>query len=191
MSYGPSDVIQFKEISTGGNEAGNGGDGYNKGNLDNKQYADFSPTNKAYGSHVDVTTGDKVHQKADWDAGDANGGKAKVLIDGLSKGYDSAYGKANANGGQSSSNGSQNSDSGHNQSKVSADTTAYQTNYAKIDQSAHLIAGNGGDGGNGNSAKGGDVSFALVHYNPETDLKYLEVKEVPKYVDHYPADVAH
>ena len=95
MLYGASDVIAFKDLNTGGNSAGNGGDGYNLGNLNNHQTATFDPSNKAYGSDVDVKAGDYVHQDADWQAGDANGGKA--------------YGKfadLSADGGQSSSNGS-------------------------------------------------------------------------------------
>ena len=49
MSKGsfPSDAIRFKGISTGDNSAGNGGDGYNSGNISNKPSIDFNPTNKA------------------------------------------------------------------------------------------------------------------------------------------------
>jgi len=72
-----SDVIAFKEIDTGGQKVGNGGDGHNSGDLYNSNTATFSPSNKAYGADVDVKTGDYVHQKADWDAGDAKGGIAK------------------------------------------------------------------------------------------------------------------
>src|SRR5215213_2567536 len=50
MSFGASDVIQFKDLNTGGNSAGNGGSGYNKGDLTSTQSANFSPYNKAYGS---------------------------------------------------------------------------------------------------------------------------------------------
>jgi len=173
MSFGASDVIQFKDLNTGGNSAGNGGDGYNKGTLTSSQSANFSPYNKAYGSHVDVDTGDHVKQKAYWDAGDANGGKA------IAK-----KGKASADGGKTSSDGSQSSDSGENVSKVYADTTAHQTNWAKFDQTANLIAGNGGDGGNGNLAKGGDVSFALVH----DEVNYTELKGLPIHAYDFSAD---
>ena len=211
MSYGPSDVIEFKDLNTGGNAAGNGGNGYNHGNLENSQTAKFSPHNKAVGAEVDVKNGDDVKQKASSDGGDANGGKAKVYqelakakeyqhdkkeghekeVD-IKKAYD-LHGKASADGGQTTTKTLQSSESGHNQSKVSADTTAYQTNSAKIDQYANLIAGNGGDGGSHNTAKGGDVAFALVHSNPSTDLKYTEIKytvlkEVPHHSDHYSAD---
>lgn len=212
MSYGPSDVIEFKDLNTGGNSAGNGGNGKNHGNLESSQTAKFSPHNKAVGADVDVKNGDDVKQKASSDGGDANGGKAKVYQelakakdyhhDGKGKGHEKEvevkkaydlHGKASADGGKTFSNTSQSSESGHNQSKVSADTTAYQTNSAKFDQSANLIAGNGGDGGNHNTAKGGDVAFALVHSNPSTDLKYTELKytvlkEVDHKPDHYSAD---
>ena len=46
-----SDVITF-DINTGGNSAGNGGDGYNKGTLTNVQNASFEPSNKADGGGV-------------------------------------------------------------------------------------------------------------------------------------------
>jgi hypothetical protein len=68
----PSDTISFKSISTGGNSAGDGGNGVNKGNITDNAHLDFSPTNKAYGSDVSVNTGDHVSQKAYWDAGNAN-----------------------------------------------------------------------------------------------------------------------
>jgi len=68
----PSDSIAFKTISTGGNSAGNGGDGYNSGNITNKPSIDFQPYNKADGAEVHVNTGDQVHQKAYWDAGGAD-----------------------------------------------------------------------------------------------------------------------
>jgi len=67
----PSDTIALK-ISTGGNSAANGGSGHNSGNISSTPTISFDPSNKAYGSDVHVTTGDKVSQKADWDAGGAN-----------------------------------------------------------------------------------------------------------------------
>ena len=42
---------------------------------------------------------------------------------------------------------------------------AYQTNVVYLDQSATQIAGVGGDGGNGNTASGGNVgAFGSVHW---------------------------
>ncbi|WP_406855502.1 hypothetical protein ABEG18_23690 [Alsobacter sp. KACC 23698] len=142
-----SDVIAFKSISTGGNSAGNGGDGYNKGDLSNTQTASFDPVNKAYGADVTVKTGDHVSQKAGWDAGGAK-------VHGSGKDHASA---------DATSNGSQKSSSGHDTSKVTANTDATQENWVKFDQSSVQKAGIGGDGGDHNYAGGGDVSFALVH----------------------------
>jgi hypothetical protein len=140
----PSDTITFKDVSTGGNSAGNGGDGINTGNINNSPSINFNPYNKAEGADVHVNTGDKVYQKADWDAG---GASAKA--DWFSKAY----------GGTAKSNGDQSSDSGHDTSKVSADTTAYQTNFLAADMSQHVAAGIGGNGGNDNYAKGGEVEI--------------------------------
>ncbi len=139
----PSDTIALK-ISTGHNSAGNGGDGYNYGNITNKASSDFNPTNKAYGADVKVNTGDHVEQKAYWDAGGAN---AKA------EDYSKAY------GGTAKSNGDQSNDSGYDTSKVHADTTAYQTNWLAADQSQSVAAGIGGNGGSENYAVGGNVDI--------------------------------
>jgi hypothetical protein len=146
----PSDTIAFKEISTGGNNAGNGGDGYNSGSISNSPSIDFHPYNKAEGADVHVNTGDQVHQKADWEAGGANA---------------SADWFAKAHGGTATSNGSQNSQSGHDTSNVDASTTAYQTNFLAADMSQSVAAGIGGNGGNGNTAKGGDVDLKIESAN--------------------------
>ena len=140
----PSDTISLKEISTGGNSAGNGGDGYFSGKISNSPSIDFNPYNKAEGADVHVSTGDQVHQKAYWDAGGAN-----AQADWFAK----------AHGGTANSNGDQSSWSGHDTSTVSADTTAYQSNFLAADMSQHAAAGIGGNGGNDNYAKGGDVHF--------------------------------
>jgi hypothetical protein len=133
-----SDTIQFKSISTGGQDVGNGGDGTFKGAVINKPTLNFDPTNKAYGSDVSVTTGDSVSQKASWDA-DAIAKKAHEAT--------------------ADSNGNQKSYSGYDTSKVYANTTADQTNHVWADQSQQVMAGIGGDGGNGNAAMGGEVDF--------------------------------
>jgi hypothetical protein len=139
----PSDTISFK-ASTGGNEAGNGGDGYNSGTIVNNPTLKFDPTNKAEGADVNVKNGDHVSQKAYWDAGGANAKAEK-------------YSKAE--GGKAYSNGDQESDSGHNKSDVDANTKAYQDNWLAADQSQTVMAGVGGDGGNYNKAEGGDIHF--------------------------------
>jgi hypothetical protein len=140
----PSDTISFKDVDTGHNSAGNGGDGINKGDISSSPTLIFAPTNKAEGADVHVKTGDQVHQKADWDAGGANAKTEK-------------YSKAE--GGKATSNGDQESDSGHNKSDVDANTTAYQENYVKADMSQNVLAGIGGEGGDHNKAEGGDVDF--------------------------------
>ena len=139
-----SDSIDLKSINTGGQSVGNGGEGTFKGAIINKPTLDFDPTNKAVGSSVDVNTGDHVKQTADWDAGGANA---------------TASMHAKATGGDADSNGSQKSYSGHDTSKVYANTDATQINKLWVDQHQEVVAGIGGNGGNGNGAIGGEVDF--------------------------------
>jgi hypothetical protein len=138
----PSDTISLKDVYTGGNSAGNGGDGVNTGDISSKPSIEFNPYNKAEGADVHVNTGDQVHQKAYWDAGGANAKTEK-------------YSKAE--GGKAASNGDQESESGHNKSDVDANTSAYQKNDLKVDMSQNVWAGIGGEGGDHNKAEGGDV----------------------------------
>jgi hypothetical protein len=143
----PSDSIAFKAISTGGNNAGNGGYGYNSGNITNSPTLKFQPYNKAEGSDVSVNTGDQVHQKAYWDAGGANANASWF---------------SKADGGSAQSNGDQKNYSGYDTSNVNADTNAYQSNWLAVDMSQNVAAGNGGYGGDNNKAEGGKVDFASV-----------------------------
>jgi len=138
----PSDTISLKDVYTGGNSAGNGGDGVNTGDISSKPSIEFNPYNKAEGADVHVNTGDKVHQDADWDAGGANAKAEK---------------HSKAEGGKAYSNGDQESESGHNKSNVDANTSAYQKNDLKVDMSQNVWAGIGGEGGDHNKAEGGDV----------------------------------
>jgi hypothetical protein len=140
----PSDTIALKSISTGGNSAGNGGDGHNSGDITNSPNINFNPYNYADGASVHVNTGDQVHQTADWQAGGANA---------------TAQAFALAHGGTANSNGDQSNWSGHDTSNVSADTTAYQSNFLAADQHQSAAAGIGGNGGDGNAALGGNVQF--------------------------------
>jgi hypothetical protein len=55
-----SDSIEIK-LTGGDAYAGNGGNGYNKGDITNVATLNINPYNKADGS-VDYNTGDKVHQ---------------------------------------------------------------------------------------------------------------------------------
>ncbi|MDH2406589.1 hypothetical protein QCM77_43065 [Bradyrhizobium sp. SSUT18] len=141
-----SDSIEFKSISTGGQNVGNGGDGTFTGAIISKPTLNFDPTNKAVGADVHVNTGDHVKQTADWDAGGANA-KASWF--------------SKAHGGDAESNGSQKSYSGYDTSKVYANTDATQINKVSVDQHQEVVAGIGGHGGDGNAALGGEVSFHL------------------------------
>jgi hypothetical protein len=139
-----SDSIEFKSIGTGNQSVGNGGDGSFSGKIVNQPTISFDPSNKAIGSSVDANTGDHVSQKADWEAGGANA---------------TASWFAKAHGGTATSNGNQSSDSGHDTSTVHANTTATQSNSLMADMHQEVLAGIGGNGGDGNAALGGDVNF--------------------------------
>ena len=145
----PSDTIHFDKITTGNANAGNGGNGTNNGAITDNAKLYFDPYNEAYGSTVNVNTGDHVHQHASWDAGGANAtvGDPPWQI------------TATAN-----SNGSQSSWSGHDTSDVYANTKAYQTNDLWLDQSQQVNAGDGGGGGGYNAAESGSVEVALLHF---------------------------
>jgi hypothetical protein len=142
-----SDSIEFKSIDTGGNSAGNGGDGSFEGAIINTPTLKYEPYNKAEGSDVKVNTGDHVNQKAEWDAGGATAKSWKA--------------KGNEAEAEAKSNGDQESKSGHNKSDVDANTKAYQSNELKVDMHQEVAAGIGGDGGNDNIAMGGEVSFSF------------------------------
>ncbi len=162
----PSDSIALKEISTGGQYAGNGGSGYNSGDIISKPSISFDPYNKASGADVHVNTGDQVHQKAYWEAGDAN-----AKADWYSK----------AHGGTANSNGDQSSYSGHDTSKVYADTTAYQTNFLAADMHQSVAAGIGGSGGSGNKAEGGDV-------HTKATIESANLNDVLNHSEHFHVD---
>lgn len=131
-----SDSIHFNSIDTGGNSAGNGGAGNFSGYVINTPTLTFDPSNTANGASVTVNTGDHVHQTASWEA--------------------NAHDKAHA-----SSNGDQSSTSGYDTSNVHANTTANQTNSVMADMHQEVMAGIGGNGGNGNAALGGNVDISF------------------------------
>ena len=159
----PSDTITIKDVSTGGNSAGNGGDGVNTGNISNSPSIKFETYNKAEGADVHVNTGDKVYQKAYWDAGGANAEAEKF---------------AKAYGGEAESNGDQKSYSGHDTSNVDASTTASQTNILYANMSQNVWAGIGGDGGNNNMAKGGEVDI-------KASIESANLSDVLNHSDHF------
>ena len=59
-----SDSIKIK-FTAGDANAGNGGDGYNDGNITNTPTMTLNPFNKVEGGDVHTNTGDKVDQDAD------------------------------------------------------------------------------------------------------------------------------
>jgi len=139
-----SDSIVIK-LSGGDASAGNGGNGYNYGDITNKPTLTIDTYNKAEGADVHNNTGDKVYQKANWDA------------DAEAKDHSKAYAK---------SYGDQESDhKGDNTGgDVYANTTATQTSTVMADQSIHVWAGVGGDGGDNAKADGGDVNIDFGHF---------------------------
>jgi hypothetical protein len=173
------------EIQSGGNQAGNGGDGYAYGGLVYASFALYDPINIAvagYYSSANATQTNNVHldQSSSQMAGVgghggsgnvAMGGNGSILFSGLGGGSD-----AIATGG----NGAGNGGSGHfSGSLVDVSVAIYapiniaiagphstaeadQINNVHLDQSAIQIAGIGGDGGHGNVALGGDIAMHLL-----------------------------
>jgi hypothetical protein len=89
-----SDVIAFKDvqIDTGGQKAGNGGDGYYSGGISNAPKIDFQPYNMAYSADPTVKTGDHVEQTAGNHSDQSS-----------SSGYDSSTGNADTSATQTNS----------------------------------------------------------------------------------------
>jgi hypothetical protein len=192
MSY-PSDGISIHEISTGGQNAGNGGEGYNEGDVYNNPNINFNPSNFAIGASVESSAGSEVSQTATWDAGGATGtggtafagfgigglaiggegegggttgsgtGGAATGANGLGGGATGGLGAASA-----TSSGNAGLSVGADTSAVTANTTATQTNFLSADMHQTVLAGNGGNGGSGNYAHGGDVRLDPVSVETTT-----------------------
>jgi hypothetical protein len=175
-------------IDTGDNNAGNGGSGYFAGSLIDSSYAAFEPLNMAQaGAHATAnahqTNIGLFDQAATQIAGvgghggDGNaaiGGGVSVFGDGHASGHNWINSDLIASGANHAGNGGDGyfyggivhasfalydpiniAVAGYN-SNAHAD----QTNNVKFDQSAFQMAGIGGNGGNGNAAIGGSVSFS-------------------------------
>lgn len=161
-----SDTIYLNNPDAGDANAGNGGDGYNDGNINYNPVAYVEPVQTVYGATTDLHNGDHVWQTAAWDAGNGGpGGLTQAQNGFLAAVTNSGAGGA---GGDSTSNGSQGNSSGGDTAAVAAATTATQYTQLMADQHATILAGVGGNGGDGNMARGGDIASALVHTDPET-----------------------
>jgi hypothetical protein len=161
-----SDTIHLSDPNAGNANAGNGGDGYNFGDVHFNPSAYVANTQVVEGAYTDLYNGDHVWQMADWDAGGGgNGGLAQAQNGLLAAITNNGDGGA---GGSATSNGNQGAASGGNTAAVAADTTATQYTQLLADQHATILAGVGGNGGNGNMAQGGDISVAQLHTDPTT-----------------------
>ncbi|MEZ2131344.1 MULTISPECIES: PE-PGRS family protein [unclassified Sinorhizobium] len=159
-----SDTIKLSDVYAGDANAGNGGDGFNKGDIYFQPSAYVANEQIVKGAHVDVDAGDHVWQKAYWEADDGgDGGHAKAVAAFLAEATNNGSG---GDGGDANSNGDQYNESGGNTATATANTTAQQNTELLADQHATILAGVGGNGGNGNTAVGGDVSAAFVHDDP-------------------------
>jgi hypothetical protein len=161
-----SDTINLSDLHAGNANAGNGGDGNNDGTINYYPETYVANTQTVTGADVDLHNGDHLWQTADWGAGTAgHGGEAEAENGTTSNITNNGAGGA---GGSADSNGNQGASTGGDVAAVHADTGATQNTQLFADQHANILAGVGGNGGNGNMARGGDISTALVHSDPIT-----------------------
>ena len=173
-------------ITSGGNHAGDGGDGYFYGGIVHASFAVYSPINIAvagYNSsaHADQTNNVIFDQSAFQMAGvGGNGGNGNAAVGGDAGLHSSILGLIGsdviATGGNSAGSGGDGHFAGSlidlniaiyapiNIAVAGPNSTAdaHQTNNVQFDQSAVQIAGVGGDGGHGNTAVGGDFAMHLL-----------------------------
>jgi hypothetical protein len=176
-------------IASGGNQAGNGGDGYFHGSIVHVTFAMYSPINIAvagYNSnaHADQTNNVQFDQSALQVAGiGGNGGSGNAAIGGNIGAASTGAGLIGSGVVATGGNGAGSGGDGHfvgslvdvdiaiyapiNIAVAGSNSTAdaHQTNNVLFDQSTIQIAGLGGDGGDGNAAFGGDFAMQLLdHY---------------------------
>jgi hypothetical protein len=186
-AWGSGNGAGVTEVQTGGNQAGNGGDGSFSGELVHKSFTLYDPVNIAVAgfdtsSHAVQLNNVQVDQSALQIAGiGASGGNGNVAIGGsvVSQGALSHALSGGSDAIQTGSNGAGNGGDGHFSGSLidvsiaiyapiniaiagpHATAEADQINNVHIDQSAIQIAGVGGDGGSGNLALGGAVALHL------------------------------
>jgi hypothetical protein len=178
--------INSDMIASGGNHAGDGGDGYFYGGIVHASFALYDPINIAvagYNSsaHADQTNNVIFDQSAFQMAGvGGNGGNGNAAIGGDAGLHSSILGLIGsdviATGGNSAASGGDGHFAGSlidlniaiyapiNIAVAGPNSTAdaHQTNNVQFDQSAVQIAGVGGDGDHGNTAFGGDFAMHLL-----------------------------
>jgi hypothetical protein len=189
-AWGLNNAASASEVVTGGNQAGNGGDGSFSGELVHTSFALYDPVNIAvagYNSASYALQMNNVHvdQSTIQVAGiGGSGGNGNVAVGGsasLLSGSLLSHGVSDTI--DTGSNNAGNGGNGHfTGSLIDVDVAIYapiniaiagphataeadQVNNVQIDQSAVQIAGVGGDGGSGNLALGG-----AAHLSPDLHL---------------------
>ena len=179
-------LIESDAITTGGNEAGSGGDGYFYGSLVHTSIALYDPINIALAgsnstAHADQSNNVEFDQSAIQIAGvGGNGGDGNAALGG-NAGLSGILGligsDAIATGGNSAGHGGD----GHFAGSLvdlniaiyapiniavaagsNSTADAHQSNNVTFDQGAIQIAGIGGDGDHDNAALGGDFAMHLL-----------------------------
>ena len=172
-------------ISSGGNQAGNGGGGFFHGSIGNASHVLYEPINIAVAgpgssAHAEQINDVTIDQSAIQMAGiGGNGGNGNAAIGGNINMLLSGFGFG-SDAIDTGHNGAGNGGSGHfsgdliNTSMAiykavniaiaayNSTADAHQSNTVHLDQSAFQMAGIGGDGGHGNFALGGDVTAHLL-----------------------------
>jgi hypothetical protein len=192
-SAGGSGSFGSGTIDTGGNSAGNGGDGYFFGSMVHAPVVIYAPINiavagynsSAYATQTnDVSIDQSAFQMAGVGGGGGNGNTAAGGTVGTSPSIFDLIGSDVIATGH---NGAGNGGDGHFAGSLvdvnvavyapiniavagyNSTADAHQTNNVQLDQSTTQIAGIGGDGGHGNTALGGDLAMHLL-----SDLHLLD-----------------
>jgi hypothetical protein len=176
-------------IASGGNSAGDGGDGSFTGSMVHTSFALYDPINivvAGYNSsaEADQTNNANFNQSAFQMAGvGGHGGNGNIAIGGDAGLTSSILGLIGSDVIATGANSAGNGGDGHFSGSmvdlniaiyapiniavagVNSSADAHQTNNVQFDQSTIQIAGVGGDGGHGNTALGGDiVAHALADH---------------------------
>ena len=176
MTSGSGSASDGWQIESGGNQAGNGGDGNFHGSLVHTSVVVYDPVNIAvagYNSTTEVhqTNNVALDQSSSQTAGvGGNGGSGNVAASSLGSGSEIATGDTGAgNGGSGHFSGSLIDVSVAVYAPINiaiagphSTAEADQVNNVHIDQSATQMAGIGGNGGQSNLGLGGDVAAHLL-----------------------------